>query len=59
MRTRQCPSRWQRFRGHLRRALALDPAHGAGLVLPEVVRPGHRIGRKGLKFIFTAALGLS
>ena len=36
----QRPCRGQRFLGHLRRAVRTAPAHEAGLVLPEVVRPG-------------------
>ena len=36
----QRPCRWQRFLGHLRRAVRAAPAHEAGLVLPEVMRPG-------------------
>ncbi len=37
---RQRPCRWQGFLGDLRRAVRAAPAHEAGLVLPEVVRPG-------------------
>ena len=37
---RQRPCRGQRFVGHLRRAVRAAPAHEAGLVFPEVMRPG-------------------